>query len=78
MTQALYYDVYYTVHAQNYGWLGWAKNGKTSGTVGYGYRLEGIMIKLVKKGDTVPSNGKTQKSYEQSDRPFINYDICAE
>lgn len=21
------YDVYYRVHAQSYGWLGWAKNG---------------------------------------------------
>ena len=70
---AKYYDVYYTVHAQNYGWLGWAKNGETSGTVGYGYRLEGIMIKLVKKGDTPPSNGNAKLSYEQSDRPFINY-----
>ena len=22
------YDVYYRVHAQSYGWLGWAKNGE--------------------------------------------------
>ena len=27
---AYYYDVYYRVHAQSYGWLGWAKNGETA------------------------------------------------
>ena len=45
------YDVYYRVHAQNVGWLDWAKNGEESGTEGYGFRLEGIEIKLVEKGN---------------------------
>ena len=26
------YDIYYCVHAQNVGWLGWAKNGEQAGT----------------------------------------------
>ena len=26
------YDVYYTTYVQNIGWLGWAKNGQSSGT----------------------------------------------
>ena len=43
------YDIYYRVHAQNFGWLDWAKNGAASGTEGYSYRLEAIEIKLVKK-----------------------------
>ena len=47
---ANHYDVYYRVHAQNFGWLGWARNGERSGTSGYAYRLEGIEIKIVKKG----------------------------
>ena len=34
-TMANVYDVYYRVHAQNAGWLGWAKNGQESGTEGY-------------------------------------------
>jgi uncharacterized protein YjdB len=50
------YDVYYRVHAQNFGWLGWAKNGASAGTEGYGYRLEGIQIVLVKKGGSAPAS----------------------
>ena len=48
------YDVYYSVHAENFGWLGWAKNGEKAGTAGYGYRLEAIRIQLVTKGDKAP------------------------
>lgn len=49
------YDIYYKVHCQNYGWLGWAKNGQRTGTTGYGYRLEAIKIRLVKKGEKAPA-----------------------
>ena len=49
------YDVYYRVHAQTFGWLNWAKNGQTAGTVGYAKRLEGIQIVLVPKGGKAPS-----------------------
>ena len=55
------YDVYYRVHAENVGWLGWAKNGEPSGTAGYGFRLEGIEIKLVEKGNKAP--GSTTNAY---------------
>ena len=48
------YDIYYRVHAQSYGWLGWAKNGAPSGTAGYAKRLEGIQIVVVKKGESAP------------------------
>ena len=51
------YDVYYRVHAQHFGWMGWAKNGASAGTAGYSYRLEGIQIVLVNKGGSAP--GKT-------------------
>ena len=33
------YDIYYRVHAQDYGWLGWAKNGSSAGTEGLSKRL---------------------------------------
>ena len=36
--------------------MGWAKNGEQSGTQGYSYRLEGIQIKLVKKGENGPTS----------------------
>ena len=49
------YDVYYRVHAQNVGWMGWAKNGVRSGTAGFGYRLEGIQVVLVPKGAKAPA-----------------------
>jgi uncharacterized protein YjdB len=50
------FDVYYRVHAQNVGWMGWAKNGADSGTSGLGYRLEGIEIMVVPAGSWVPDN----------------------
>lgn len=40
--------------AKNFGWLDWAKNGESSGSEGYGYRLEAIEIRLVKKGGAAP------------------------
>ena len=56
-----HYDVYYRVHAQSFGWLGWAKNGAPAGTAGYAKRLEGIEIRLVPKGQAAP--GSTARSY---------------
>ena len=60
---AKHYDIYYRVHAQNFGWLGWAKNGESAGTAGYAYRLEGMQIVLVEKGQDFyqlnPSRPKT-------------------
>ncbi|MBR2827961.1 MAG: Ig-like domain-containing protein [Bacilli bacterium] len=49
-----YFDVYYRVHSEDYGWLNWAKNGEKSGTVGLSKRLEGIEIVIIKKGTTPP------------------------
>ena len=48
------YDVYYRVHAQKFGWMGWAKNGESAGTAGYAYRLEGVEVRLVPKGAAAP------------------------
>jgi uncharacterized protein YjdB len=53
---AKHYDVYYRVHAQHFGWMGWAKNGAKAGTAGYSYRLEGIQIRLVPKGGASPGS----------------------
>lgn len=60
---AKYFDVYYRVHAQTFGWLGWAKNGINAGTEGYAYRLEAIQIKIVPKWGTAPS--PTANSYKK-------------
>ena len=51
---ASYYDVYYRTHVQNYGWTDWAVNGEPCGSEGCSYRLEGIQIVLVPKGNEAP------------------------
>ena len=51
---AEHYDVFYRVHAQNVGWMAWAKNGENAGTEGFGYRLEGMQVVIVEKGKTPP------------------------
>ena len=56
------FDVYYRVHAQDYGWLGWTLNGAEAGTVAMNKRLEAVEIRLVQKGGEAPGS---------TDRPFI-------
>lgn len=46
---ASYYHVYYRVHSQYFGWLGWAKDGESAGTSSLSLRIEAIQIKLVPK-----------------------------
>lgn len=58
-----YYDVYYRVHCQNFGWMGWAHNGELAGSAGYAYRLEAIQIVLVPKGMSAP--GSTANCFSQ-------------
>ena len=58
---ANHFDIYYRVHAETYGWLGWAKNGEEAGTSGLSKRLEGIEIQLVAKGASAP--GSTANAY---------------
>ena len=59
-TLASKYDIYYRVHAENFGWMAWAKNGASAGTQGYSYRLEAIQIKMVaKSGGSAPSTAGT-------------------
>lgn len=65
------YDIYYRVHAQNFGWLGWAKNDAQSGTAGFAYRLEGIQIELVKKGGAAP--GSTANAFKKGHRVTVNH-----
>ena len=62
---ANHYDIYYSVHAQNFGWLGWAKNGERSGTARYSYRLEGIIIKLVPKDEEFYRPTKPKGFYQK-------------
>lgn len=56
------YDIYYRVHVQQLGWLDWARNGESAGSVGYNYQIEGIEIVIVPKDGSAP--GSTA-------RPFV-------
>jgi uncharacterized protein YjdB len=56
------YDIYYRGHVQNYGWLGWAKNGEAAGSQGKGLRIESVQVVIVPKGAGAPGS---------TDRPLI-------
>ncbi|MDO4796620.1 MAG: hypothetical protein Q4A01_01215 [Coriobacteriales bacterium] len=55
------YHVWYRVHAQNYGWLGWACDGAPAGTSGQSKRLEAIEM-VVLKGDAKPEGYDASKT----------------
>ena len=55
-TLSQHYDIYYRVHAQSVGWMGWAKNGQDAGTAGLGLRLEAIQVCLVPHGGQAPAD----------------------
>lgn len=74
---AYYYDVYYRVHAQSYGWLGWAKNGETAGTSGMAKRLEAIQIKLVPKNSDTSQFEDGKNAYIKG-TPTANYSTQAQ
>lgn len=59
------YDIYYRVHAQNIGWMGWATNGEAAGTQGCWYHLEALQVVLVPKGHSAP--GSTASSFVVND-----------
>ena len=50
------YDVYYRVHVEGFGWLGWAKNGESAGTSGLSLRLEAIQVIMTAKGASAPGS----------------------
>ena len=57
------YDIYYRVHVQYFGWLGWAKNDTIAGSIGYFRQVEAVEIKLLKNED---SNITVGNSYKES------------
>ena len=63
------YDIYYKVHVQGFGNLGWAKNDEVAGSIGYSYRIEALEIKLVKKGTVL--NSDVEAFMENNDGYFV-------
>lgn len=68
-----YYDVFYRVYVPGRGWLGWATNGGTSGTIGYGSRIEGVQIKVLPHGKTPTASGTgNAPSYSRSTQKQVH------
>lgn len=65
------YDLYYRVQVQNFGWLDWAVNGQDAGTMAFSYEVQGVQIKLVKKGESAP--GETSRPSLEYKQPNVNY-----
>ena len=63
------YDIWYRVHAADFGWMGWAKNGESAGSEGYAKRLEAVQVVLVKKGQSGPTS-KGDVSYAFKKKPM--------
>ena len=47
---SLHFSVWYRVHAQSYGWLGWARDGEPAGTSGLSKRAEAFEIQILPIG----------------------------
>lgn len=50
------YSIYYRVHVQKLGWLGWTKNGVDAGSTGCAYRIEVLQIRMRIKGSSAPGS----------------------
>ena len=48
--QAEHLSVWYRVHSQTYGWLGWAHDGADAGTTGLSKRAEAIEVQVLSQG----------------------------
>ncbi|MDT2756577.1 L,D-transpeptidase family protein [Enterococcus asini] len=50
------YTIYYQVYTPEFGWLGWAKNGESAGSTGFGYEIEKINIRILPVTDADLTN----------------------
>ncbi len=55
------YTLFYRVRIRGKGWLDWAREGGKAGSQQYGKAIDGIQLRLLKKGSAAP--GKTKHPY---------------
>ncbi|MBE6464502.1 MAG: hypothetical protein E7003_04190 [Eggerthellaceae bacterium] len=58
------YDIYYRTHLADKGWMDWASNGESAGSVGYGRHIDAVQVVMVEKGGSAP--GATAKPFEEN------------
>lgn len=51
-----YFDVWYRVHVDNVGWLGWAEDGAVAGSTGYRVHVQAVQVRLTRKGANAPGS----------------------
>ena len=49
-------SVWYRVHSQDYGWLGWTKDGEPAGTTGLAKRVEAVQVRIQSKDAAAPGS----------------------
>ena len=57
-------SVWYRVHYQNIGWLGWAHDGEDAGTLGLSRRAEAVEVRILPKNAEAP--GSTDSAFVTS------------
>ena len=66
-----WYNVYYRTHNRYHGWLGWTSNGASAGTSNYGSAIEGIQVRVIKKGTTVSGiTNDTNSAYKENSQKY--------
>ena len=55
--------MWYRVHAQNFGTLGWAKDGQAAGTAGQSLRVESLEVQVLPRGETPEGYEEGKASY---------------
>ena len=56
-----YFDIWYRVHIESFGWLGWTKNGADAGTTKLNLQVEAVQVTVTGKGAAAP--GSTANAY---------------
>jgi uncharacterized protein YjdB len=79
-TFAARYDVYYRSHVSYIGWMGWVKNGTSSGAIGdTNQNIEAIEVLLVPKGLAAP--GSSSNAFISrgalATKPTVNSSVTA-
>ena len=75
---AEHFDVYYRTCVKEKGWLGWAKNGESSGTDKYNYYIMALQCVIVPKDSGEPGNvggikSKYTSSYLVNGNPVLKF-----
>lgn len=67
------YDVWYRVYIENFGWLGWTKNGSNAGSSGCGLHVEAYQVVIKAINSAAPGSTANSFCNGMSQLPYIGY-----